>query len=214
MVSVEELKVPAAAQSELRRFQQSFQSGKLRDAVKHLEKAIAIYPQIAAAHQNLGACYVRLGEYDKAAGEFREAWQINPEMIQPPLALAGTDLVLKRYGDAEAAARQALEIDPENTKARYLLAKTLTLQDRDTSETERLLRESFGEFPGAHLALAHLLLNRNERDAAAQQLRDYVEQAQITDRQKDNIHCAIEKLTLPASQSACVLSQGIPMEQD
>lgn len=205
-VSIEDLKVPAAAQKELARFQHRFQTGNLPEAVKHLEKAVTIYPQIASAHQNLGVCYLRWGEYEKAVREFERASQINPHLIQPPLALAEADLVLKRYADAERAARRALDVDPENAKGRYLLGKTLAMQDQDTPEMEQLLRESFEQYPGAHLALAHILLNRGSKDEAALQLRDYVRHAQISQEQSDALHCAIEKLAPRSTQSACVLN--------
>lgn len=213
-VSVDELKLSSAARKEWTRFQQSLNAGNLQESVKHLSKAVQIDPRIAAAHQNLGACYVRLNEYEKAVSEFQAASKLDKHMIQPVLGLAGAYLVLRRFADAEAASRHAVDMEPENSMGRYLLGKALSLQDKDTPEAEKLLRESCVQFPDAHLALAHLLLNRNDKDEAAEQLRQYVHQAETTQKEKDTLNCAIEKLTVAPSESACVLNPAILQARD
>jgi tetratricopeptide (TPR) repeat protein len=213
-VSVSDLSVPAAAKKEWVRFQQSLRSGNMRDCVKHLTKALQIYTQIAAAHQNLAACYVRLNDYEKAVPEFQTASEMDKNMIQPVLGLAGAYLVLGRYGDAELASRKALQINPEDSMGRYLLGRALAFEGQDTPETEDLLRASMAQHPDAHLALANMFLKRNAREQALTELRAYVQQPEVPQKYKETIGCAIEKLSGAPESIRCALVSSTPMAQN
>src|SRR5258707_8343933 len=80
-VSVAELRVPLAAANELRLSLKRIDSGNLLESAKHLEKAVRIDDQIPAAHHNLGVCYLRLGEYEKAVREFQKASVLDSHLI-------------------------------------------------------------------------------------------------------------------------------------
>jgi tetratricopeptide (TPR) repeat protein len=213
-VSVSELRVPFPARKELMRYQQSLQSGNLRESVKHLTKAIQIYSQIPAAHQNLGACYIRLNEYENAVSEFQTASEMDKHMIQPVLGLAGAYLVLGRYGDSELASRRALGIDSVNSMARYLLGRALAFEGRDIPETVELLRASSAQYPDAHLALAGIMLKRNAQDEALKELREYVRRPEVPQKYKETIGCAIEKLTGKSENINCALVLASPTAQN
>ena len=203
VVSANELRIPSAAMKELRQFQRNFRSGKLADSVKHLEKAIQIYPHLPAAHQNLGVCYARLHEYDKAVAEFESAAALDAHSIQPEISLSAALFMQARDSEAEAAARRALEIDPTNPAARYLLGRALAAEDRDTQETVKLLRESGAEYPVAHLVLASFLLKHNSRDDAVAELRQYLKGPGLPQEEQHTAECLVEKLTQSPGSSAC-----------
>jgi tetratricopeptide (TPR) repeat protein len=183
--------------------QQYFQSGNLRDTVNHLEKAIQIYPHLPAARHNLGVCYVRLHEYEKAVSEFQGASELDPHLIQPVVSLSAVFFLLARYAEGVAAARHALDLDPLNPTARYLLGRMLAAEGQDTPEVVELLRSSRSKFPTAHLVLASILLKRNATEQALGELREYVQQPEAP--QKDKVACMVEKLTQPPATSTCAL---------
>src|SRR5215471_16415702 len=60
VISAEMLKIPEPALREMQKFLKDFQAGKLDDSVKHVAKAIKIYPQWAAAHHTLAQTYARM----------------------------------------------------------------------------------------------------------------------------------------------------------
>jgi tetratricopeptide (TPR) repeat protein len=202
-VSVRELLIPPAATKELRLSQQYFQSGNLRDTANHLEKAIQIYPQLPAARHNLGVCYVRLREYDKAVAEFRSASELDAHLIQPVVSLSAVFFLLARYAEGAAAARRALDLDPASPAARYLLGRMLAAEGHDTPEAVELLRSSRSKFPAAHLVLASILLKRNATDEAVSELREYLQQPEAP--QKEKVACMVERLTQPLGTSTCAL---------
>jgi tetratricopeptide (TPR) repeat protein len=102
------------ALSELRHFesaQRHFEVGRLallrRDlaiALPHLQRAIALDPDVAAAHHQFGLCLLRIGQIGAAAAEFAYA-----ERLEPGHAFGDSQLYLGRCLDlagrhAEAAA--------------------------------------------------------------------------------------------------------------
>lgn len=203
-VSVTELRVPSAAAKELRLSLKRFDSGDLRGSARHLEKAIQMDDHIPAAHHNLGACYLRLREYEKAVGEFQRALELDPHMMPPRTSLAGALFLLHRFSEAEEAAHEAYKLEPTNPTARYLLSRILAIEGHDTPEVLEMLRASRSQFPAAHLVLASLLLKQKSTDDALFELREYLKQPGVPEKSK--VACMIERLTNSSRASACAMN--------
>src|SRR5262249_51851683 len=145
-----------------------------RFSALRLERALKIYPDYLEAHNNLGARYIELQEYEKAAAEFQKAIAIDPRVLQPVNNLSVAFFLQGRFADAEAAARRALSIAPQHPTARYMLGATLTTERRNPEEAMELLRQTRAEFPDARLLLAQILLRRGAVEEAEQELREYL----------------------------------------
>jgi Flp pilus assembly protein TadD len=76
---------------------------------------------------------------------------------------------------AERAARQALQGNPSEARARYLLGMSLFSQRKFEAETIRTLRESQDRFPRAQLALAMTEALTGETTLAKRTLNRYLE---------------------------------------
>ena len=202
-VSISTLQVPEAAMKEMLEFQKKFNAGKLEDSAKHLEKAIRIYPQWAAAHYNLGQCFVRMHEYDRAIPEFQSAAALDTRTAQPWVSLAGVHLLQKEYAEGETAARRALEIDPVNGGARYFLGRILALEEHDTPEVVEMLEKSRDDYPAAYLILANEYLKRSQTGEAVSELRSYL--AQPNAPQKEKVECMVQYLTQPSGTVTCAI---------
>jgi tetratricopeptide (TPR) repeat protein len=174
-VSVGELLIPDKARKELRRAQSALQSGDARSSARHLEKALQIYPNYLEGHNGLGARYIELHEYEKAAAEFQKAIDIDSRVMAPINNLSVALFQLQRYPDAEAAARRAHDLDPQNSTARYMLGAILVTEDRNPEEAMELLRPTKSEYPDAYLLLAKILERRGNLEEAKKELRDYLE---------------------------------------
>ncbi len=99
-------------------------------AIDHLRHAIAMKPDFAAAHLNLGLSLGNLGKLDEAADEFRTVIKIG-EMQD----LAENDLgaALGKQGKLDESIqhyREALRINPKNELARYNLERALARKER------------------------------------------------------------------------------------
>jgi tetratricopeptide (TPR) repeat protein len=182
-IAVHDLLVPAAAIKEFQRSKKAVHSGNFHAATEHLQKALQIDPTFVQAHNNLGASYLQLNQYESAVMEFRKAIELNTKMQEPYRNLGLALFLLRRYPEAELAARQALQLDPRRGHAQYTLGRILAAEGSSSVEAEQLLRESLGEFPEARLPLAQVLLNKGAAELAATELRTYLK-ASKTDEVK------------------------------
>jgi tetratricopeptide (TPR) repeat protein len=182
-VSVGELKLPDKALQELQRSDKALRSGNMRESADHLEKALAIYPSLPYAHNQLGLRDAALKDYDKALDEFSKALTLKPDYR---LALDNTATVLSlqhRYNEAESAARHALEIEPAAPLSRYILGSTLVQQGKYSDEATELLEKVKSSFPRASLFLASMAAHRQENTSAEEELWEYLQSPESTYRQ-------------------------------
>jgi tetratricopeptide (TPR) repeat protein len=200
-VSVKTLKVPGAAMKEMQKFFKDFDAGKLEDSVKHVSKAIQIYPQWAAAHHNLGQTYARMGDYGKAIVEFHSAAELDGREVHPWLSLTRVYLIQKKYDEGEAAARRALEIDPVNSDARYYLSRNLIGHGQETPEALQFLKNSREQYAVARLVLANVYLKHGAVSEAVTELREYLAQPDADGKEK--VQCMVRRLTAPEGTVNC-----------
>src|SRR5215469_965773 len=192
-ISLRDLRIPPKALKELQRSQSALKSGDTRSSARHLEKALQIYPNCLEAHNNLGARYIDLHEYEKAAEEFQKAIAIDPRVMQPFNNLSVALFLQQRYADAEAAARRALNVDPQHPTARYMLGAILATEKRNPEEAMELLRQTKREFPDSYLLLAQILLRRGATEEAKNELREYL--ALPSPEKKQNVERWLARLS-------------------
>ena len=92
-------------------------AGRLPEALEAFEAALRADPGNAAAHQNAGLTWIRRGEPQRALSEFDLAFARNDRL---PRAWNGRGVALEqlgRHGEALAAWKRALELDPKQFDA-------------------------------------------------------------------------------------------------
>jgi len=108
--------------------------GNNQAAVEKYEEMLTIAPHLGAAYNNLGALYLRMGDYTKAADVLKKGLKIDPEM---PSASALLGVALFQMGDYESARKPldaALRANPKDGNAELMLAKDLMhLQELDAA---------------------------------------------------------------------------------
>ena len=182
-VSVNELKLPDKALKELQRSDKALRAGNIRESAEHLEKALAIYPNLPFAHNQLGLREAALKDYDKALDEFSKALTLKPDYR---LSLDNTATVLSlqhRYDEAELAARHALQIEPAALLSQYILGSTLVQQGKYSEEATELLEKAKSNYPRASLFLAAAAVHRQENTFAEEELWEYLQSPDSTYRQ-------------------------------
>lgn len=193
IVSMRDLLIPPKAVKELQRSQNALRSGDARSSARHLERALKIYPNYLEGHNSLGARYIELHEYEKAAAEFQKAIDIDPRVMQPVNNLSVALFLVQRYADAEAAARRAVDLDPHDPTARYMLGAILATEDRNSAEAMEMLRQTKNQFPDSRLLLAQILERRGDVNEAEKELRDYLALPDAEKRQ--NVERWLARLT-------------------
>jgi tetratricopeptide (TPR) repeat protein len=173
-VSVAQLSIPPKAAKELQRSQKALEAGDVRESLRHFQRAQEIYPDIPYAHNSLGVRYARLYEFPRALSEFQFAAASNPEAAQILHNLGATYYSLHRFSEAEATMRRALDIDPNRLASTFILANSLVMQGRFTTETEQLLRKCSPTYPSSRFLLAKLFLAEGHTEAARTELSAYL----------------------------------------
>jgi tetratricopeptide (TPR) repeat protein len=130
-----------------------------------------------AAHNELGVCELKQQQPAAAAREFQTAAILDPGAVTPALNLSLSLYLLKRFSDAEIAARHALKLNPALSKARYLLGMSLHSENHFSKEMLEDLRRVADEFPDARIAMADALAKLGRKTEAAQQLEQYLFQS-------------------------------------
>lgn len=208
-VSVGELLIPPRAAKELERSEKAWQSGDLHSSAQHLEKAVHIYPDYLQAHNLLGTRYMSLRQYKQAVSEFQKATAIDPNSAPTYLSLTVAHFFDGDFAAAEGAGRRALELDPESTATRYVLARSLIQQGRGTPEALELLRQSEAKFPNARLVLALILSERGETPQVIAELQQYLA-APADPENKRRAECWLAELTKSGLPAGCPADAKLP----
>jgi tetratricopeptide (TPR) repeat protein len=146
------------------------QKGNGREAVEFLGKAVAAYPNFALALSELGAQYLKLFQWDKAAETFEALVKLKPAdpgaHLDLGIALYNIGSVLlgekkvdeanPKLAQAEAQLREAIKLNSPGPTAHYYLGMTLVKTRKyDEAQTELELTVKNG---GSNIALAHRFL--------------------------------------------------------
>jgi len=92
-------------------------AGDIAGEKSALEKSVAINPDIAIAHNQIGYLAVRSGDAASAEKDFRNAVHASPAYIQAWINLAAALAMQAKISDAQHAIANALKVDPQNSQA-------------------------------------------------------------------------------------------------
>jgi tetratricopeptide (TPR) repeat protein len=103
--------------------------GRFDDATAHYQRALALDPQLADAHNNLGNIKMEQGDLTAAVACYDRCLAIDPNTV---LAHDNLGLALLRQGkldEAAASHRRALALDPRGAVSHYNLGNVLLSQE-------------------------------------------------------------------------------------
>ncbi len=146
------------------------------EALRLIERSVALEPGVADWHSNLGIVYQALGRIEEAAAAYRRAIAIDPAHAN---AFSNLGVVLRAAGNpaaAEAAYRKAIELNPSHVDAYTNLGVLLNALNR-TKEAAACYCKAITlrpKHPEARrlLAIAHATLG--EIDAAVAILHEWL----------------------------------------
>ncbi len=131
------------------------QAGDVLGAIDTYKAALTISPDRADALSNLGAAYVRLGQYDDAVRQYEAALKSDPLSSAVRLNLALAYYKSARPNEAIPQLKRVLASDPEARNA-YLVLADCYLQTGQDKELIALLKPREQMF-GNDLSYAYLL---------------------------------------------------------
>lgn len=145
-----------------------FEQGHFEAAAGRYRDLIALAPDHATAHLNLGVALNRLGRRDEAARAFEAALALKPDLVEALNGLAHARLAQGRPADAEALYRRVCTLRPRDAEAHNNLGVALAHQGKNI-EAEACFRQSLERRPEYPDALSNLglILKKSGRGEAA-----------------------------------------------
>jgi len=140
-------------------------------AVAPLRRAVDLLPAQSRPRFLLGLAQERSGDIPAAFDSYEAALRLDPRDIETVIHLGNLYAGLKRYSDAEAKFRAALELEPKSAQALLGLAQSLDAQKKP--EAAAAYRDYLAvqpDTPGAQSRVIHLLLEQKQYDAALAEL--------------------------------------------
>ncbi len=140
-------------------------------AVGPLHRAVDLLPAQSRPRFLLGLAQERSGDIPGAVESYESALRLDPRDTETVIHLGNLYVGLKRYADAEAKFRAALEAQPKSPQALLGLAQTLDAQKKP--EAAAAYRDYLAVQPdgaGAQSRVIHLLLEQKQYDAALAEL--------------------------------------------
>src|SRR5271165_807751 len=118
------------------------QRGRLDDAQKSLEKAVAIYPQFAAAWNELGTLYGQLGKLTEARNAYRSAIAADARFVPPIDGLAYVAGLENKWDEVAQLTGDVIRLDPVDYPRSYFLNGMAKYHNRDFDGAEKSTREA------------------------------------------------------------------------
>lgn len=123
-----------------------FQQGRMTEALDNYRKAVAKFPAFRRAWRNLGLIYVRDGKHDDAIGAFTRMIELGGGDAYSYGLLGFAYAAKQDYQAAEAAYRNAMLLQPENTEWRLGITRCVFKQ-RKFEDAVTLLEVLIGRYP-------------------------------------------------------------------
>jgi TolB-like protein/Flp pilus assembly protein TadD len=141
-------------------------------SVRELQRAIALNPNYATAHQWYGVQpLTALGRFDEAIAEGKRAIELDPLSLVNNADLGWILMEAGRYGEAISQLRKALEIDPTFYPAHYNLGVALQLKgDLGGAISEYMKAQELSDDLEIPVMLATAKAQSGDKSAAEQML--------------------------------------------
>ncbi len=110
-------RVPAEAQKEYERASEALSSpdpARIAKAIRHLEKAVNLYPNFLEAQMKLGTAYMDTKQWDKAEKALRRTLEIDPKTSNAFFALGEVYASEEKYSEAESILREGFKLNEKS----------------------------------------------------------------------------------------------------
>jgi tetratricopeptide (TPR) repeat protein len=176
IVSVSHLKAPAKAVNHLEAARRHFAKMQLAQADKEIDRAIEVYPGFAQAFCIKALVSLAEKDFIESVENAAHAIRLDGADAYSWVALATAYNSLSEWPEAEAAAGQALLLDPSAWQGRLELAKSF-YGEAKFALALNILDHLNRDIPDAHLVRANSLMRLGRPQEAARQFSVFLQQA-------------------------------------
>lgn len=175
-VSTQELAISEKARKELDKAREASEKNDAPQAIKHLQEAIRLQPNLYVAYNNLAVEYLRLNRHQDALQALEKSIALNPQDPRTYRNLAQLHLGRQAYPEAIQAVQRALELEPDSSRSHLLLAEAyLRLGQFQLALNNYLAAAADSSLPRPHLAIAQCHLQLGQHTQALQEFKAFLE---------------------------------------
>jgi protein O-GlcNAc transferase len=152
------------------------QEGRNSEAVSANRTAIALSPQDAELHSNLGNSLKELGRLEEAEVSLKRSIELKPDFSQAYGNLGLVQQVLGRFDESEESFRRSIELNSDYTDSHYNLGNTLANLGKKAGAQASYKRAIAlkPNFPEAYSNLGHILQSLGRLDESEESLRQAI----------------------------------------
>ena len=154
------------------------QQGDVQKAIRHLEKAIELYPEFAAAWYLLGRCHHALRDRETAREHFQKAAAADPKYLRPYMFLAMMAVRDESWEEAARNCDHVIGLNPHIMRAQYFSAvANLQLGRLDRAlKSITAVRESGSKryVAGSYYVHGAILAQKRDFAGAAREFRNFI----------------------------------------
>ena len=142
VVSALDLAAPNKAVTEYNQANSLMKAQHSKEAIKHLRRAIDVYPKFVAAHIGLGLAYLDQEDPPRARSEFETAARLDPKFPGSFLNLGLVALSMNDFATAQSELEKAASLRPKDARILSTLAyaQNGTHQYQQVLETAKLVQ--------------------------------------------------------------------------
>ena len=195
-VSVSDLHVPTPAAKEFGKANQMIARQDWPKAADRLHKAVTVYPSYAAAYNNLGAVYSRMGQAAQARSALQEAITLDDHLSAAYVNLARVDFSEKNFAEAESLLNRESSLAAPDASELSLLAYAELMNQHLDQAVETTRRGHAAQLPHhafLHLIAAHVYEKKTKITESVSELQTYLSE-EPTAARADEVKKAISTL--------------------
>lgn len=174
LISAADLGIPFGAAKEFDRANRLIGKQDWAKAVERLRKAVAIYPDYAAAYNNLGVVYTHLGDRILGRQALQKAITLDDRLAPAYVNLSRISIAANDFPEAETLLGKAASLAPTDAITFVLLAY-VQARDQHLDQVVATGRQahtlSHGQHAFVHLAAAHAFEQKSQIPDAISELQ-------------------------------------------
>ena len=173
VVTVADYKVPPSALKEFHKANEAMARQEWNKAIERLQKAVSICPSYAAAYNNLGVAYARIGDRTKEREALENAIAIDGNLAPVYVNLARMHIATQNFTEAETALNKATNLDPRDGASLVMLANVEMMNrhfDEAIATSHKVHAMVQPPHSTVHWVAAHAFEQKKQYDAAISEL--------------------------------------------
>jgi tetratricopeptide (TPR) repeat protein len=178
-ISASEMAVPDKARKEFDKGLEEFNKNNFKEADKHLEKAVEIYPKYARAWDVIGVIKAKSGDHAGAKESWQKAIDADDRNASAYFHLARVSIMNQQPGEAQKLVEKGLTAAPGEPEGLYLLTASEAMQgkwDEALANARKVHKGEHKQYADVHMIAAQGLAAQNQPKQAIEEYEVYLKE--------------------------------------